>query len=329
MYYSTNDLVVHGEIALPDGSAPQVLTMVERVCGGAVRNGGFADAKGHFSFNFGTLEKTQSNGSIVDTTSTSQLAQKVTLDDLRPCEIRVSLPGHRSQSIPLVANTNVVNTNAGTIVLKPAGSNPAPITSSKDPGASKNARKAFEKGMNAASRAKWKDALDGFASATNSYPEYVSAWISLGMLQEGGGDMAGALASYKKAMIADPKFALAHLHAAIASAALSQWPDVADEAGKVIAIDPESFPRAYFLSAIADLQLKHYEEAEKMAIAGLKVDPDRANPDLEYALGMALVGRNNRSGAVEHLRTYLSLAPQGGSARTAKQQLLMLGVVVE
>src|SRR5579862_3270551 len=65
-----NTLVISGKVTLPDGSPPSQLVMVERVCKGNRQDGGFADAKGRFSFDLGVLNRTLMQRSIEEAQST-------------------------------------------------------------------------------------------------------------------------------------------------------------------------------------------------------------------------------------------------------------------
>ncbi len=321
--YDTADFMVHGQVQLADGSAPQQLVLIERVCKGKVQTGGFADSKGRFSFNLGNLNRALTGpGGISDTKSNNQLAANmITVDDLKSCTATAGLPGHSAKAVQL--NPSIVETNAsiGTIVLTPIGSGPSPAKSAGDADAPKNARKAFEKGLDLASKAKWKEAADSFRNATSAYPTYASAWLSLGILQEGSGDVSGALESYAQAEKADPKFAPPYLQAAAVAAMKGNWDEVVAQSAKAIELRPDTYPRAYLLNALGNLNSRKVAEAEKSALEGLKLDTDRSFPDLEYVLGLALANKRDNPGALEHFQKYLEIAPKGQNADNARQQL--------
>ncbi len=317
-----NTLVISGKVTLPDGTPPSQLVMVERVCKGNRQDGGFADAKGRFSFDLGVLNRTLMQRSIEEAQSNNQVAGKqINPEDLEGCIVRASLAGYRSQTIALSSNGASQKTQLGTLVLEPFGKEEAPALSASDAQAPKNAKKEYEKGLDAAAKANWPGAVESFQKATAQYPKYASAWLSLGILQSGNGNSAAAGQSYTQAIGADEKFALPYIESAVLEDMASQWDKMAEHTAKVIQLYPKSFLRAYLLNGLANLHLQKYDLAENSASEGLLLDTDHALPELEYVQGTALMGKKDVPGAAKHLQAYLSLAPGGPSAAAAKKQL--------
>ena len=102
-----------------------------------------------------------------------------------------SLEGYRSETKPLAD----VNPNSGTKLGKMFAAvvlghqwpdQPA------DEQASKNAKKAFQKGLDEAAKQEWTNAMASLQKATAASPGYSSAWLSLGILQQSGRDLDGA-----------------------------------------------------------------------------------------------------------------------------------------
>jgi tetratricopeptide (TPR) repeat protein len=317
-------LIVYGSVTLPDGSAPRQLVVIERVCQGVTRPSGFADSKGRFSFDLGVLDQQRGDGSHVANLASNQLAANaITLDQIKTCKVRAMLSGYHAANIPMY-NGNSPNTQLGTIRLQPAGKDRNPARSETDASAPKNAQKAYDKGMDAAAKSKWQEAVDSFTKATALYPKYASAWLSLGILQAGSNNVEGARKSYAEAMAADGKFPLPHLQAAELEVMAAAWERVAEYANKAIQIEPDSFPRAYLLNATANLNLRRYDKVAESAAKGLELDPDHSFPELEYDLGIALIGKGDRAAAAGHLKIYLDFAPHGSNAGAATQQLALL-----
>jgi hypothetical protein len=320
-----NSLVISGRVTLPDGSPPAQLVMVERVCKGTTQDGGFADSKGRFSFDLGVLNRSFMQRSVVEAQSNNQVAGKqINPEDLENCLVRASLSGYRSQTVALASYGATQKAQLGTLVLEPFGKEEAPALSASDAQAPKNARKEYEKGLDAAARANWQGAVDSFQKATSQYPKYASAWLSLGILQSGNGNAAGAAQSYTQAIAADDKFALPYIESAVLEDMASQWDRMAEHTAKVIQLYPKSFVRAYLLNGLANLHLQHFDLAEKSAAEGLLIDTGHTSPELEYVQGTALMGTKDVAGAAKHLEAYLALAPHGPSAAAAQKQLTAL-----
>ncbi len=141
------------------------------------------------------------------------------------------------------------------------------------------------------------------------------------MLQNARNDIDAALDSYAQAIAADDKFAPAYVELAELQAETVYWSQAAESAGKAIALDPDAFPRAYYLAAVADGRLKLLDAAEKDVAAGLRVDPDHEIPELEYLDGVIRLSKGDVLSGRAQLESYLSHAPDGMYAADARQQL--------
>jgi tetratricopeptide (TPR) repeat protein len=323
--YDVRSFIISGRVALPDGSPPSKLVLVERVCRGITQMGGFADSKGHFSFDLGVLNRDLAKGSTIDYQSSHQLAgNQIKPEDLISCEVRASLAGYRSDSLSLTSADKSPKQQLGTIVLMPLVNGDAALTSSNDGQVPKNARRAYEKGMDAAAEAKWSEAINSFEKATSLYPGYSTGWLSLGMLQGASNNTKAALVSFRHAMDADPNFVLPYLESAIVENTIREPEKVLEYASKAIQISPGSFPIAYLLNGWANLNLRRYDEAAKSVEEGIKLDKEHHYPDLEFVAGLALLGKGDPEGAEAQLKAYLALAPFGANAAQAQRRLSLL-----
>jgi tetratricopeptide (TPR) repeat protein len=107
-------------------------------------------------------------------------------------------------------------------------------------------------------------------------------------------------------------------------AARADWQATVEHTQKAIDLNPAAFPHAYELNAIANMNLQKTDAAEKSATEGLKLDTEHRYPGLEYALGMILKVKNDRDGAMKHLRAYGDQAPNGQYAAPVKKELEQL-----
>jgi tetratricopeptide (TPR) repeat protein len=299
-----NHFVVYGSVVLPSGAAPGRLVAVEQICAGRPRESAYVDAKGRFRFDLGRFAS-----------------------DLRTCLIRASLDGYHPQAIALArlvpTTYNIAaNDNLGKLVLQPIGRQASAVISATDLDVPKDARKDYDKGLDAAAKTNWAAAISAMEKATAAYPKFATAWLSLGMLQAlAQNDAAAALDSYAQAIAADNKFAPAYVELAALQVVTGQWSRAAESAGKAIALDPDAFPRAYYLAAVADGRLNLLDAAEKDVAAGLRVDPDHEFPELEYLDGLTRLSQGDVRRGREQLQSYLSHAPDGMYAADARQKL--------
>ena len=134
-------------------------------------------------------------------------------------------------------------------------------------------------------------------------------------------DSVAALHSFTQAIAADEKFAPTYVELVALQVAAGDWNKAIDSAGKATALDPDAFPRAYYISAVSNVRLNQADGAEKSAVEGIRVDGDHEIPDLEYIEGIFLLSKGDVPGGRRQLQNYLSHAPNGVNAANARQQL--------
>jgi len=283
-----DESIPHGQVTLSDGSSPQLLVTVERVCKGAIETSVFADSEGRFSLPGGSSD----------------------------CEVRAYLPGYRSQS---VRN----GPDLGTLVLKPRGTHDFALRKEQNKQFSSNkiAWKAYLTGLDDAAKGKWRGAEDSFHDATTVFPWNASPRLCLGIMQEREGDPVAAKKSYKEAIRLDDQFVLPYVYAAALEVTRGDWQEAFNDSNKVIEFDPQSFPGALLANAWANLNLHQMDLAEKSTLEGIKLDAEHRFPELEYVLGLLLIDKQEPAGAVEHFKQYLSLDPHGPRAAAARAEI--------
>jgi tetratricopeptide (TPR) repeat protein len=122
------------------------------------------------------------------------------------CDLRASLPGYRSDLISMSSRRNLDDPNVGTIFLHRLANVEGLTTSATAALAPKDAKKAFEKGLDAAKKAKVDEAQADFRKAAELYPRYAYAWFELGRVYEQREHIADARDAYNKSIAADSKF---------------------------------------------------------------------------------------------------------------------------
>ncbi len=324
---------------MDDGSKPNVDTRIERVCGGNARLEGHTDTKGQFSFQVGQNAMLDTDaadpmsggygnaGAMGSSTRrTSGAGNNAQSAALWGCELRAAYPGYRSETVDLsrYRSDGDLDTNIGTIIMHRLGSTPAGTISVADALVPKQARKAYDKGVQLASKGNFEEAEKRLKEATGAYPKYATAWFSLGELQQKRGNSADATKSYQAAVAADARYAEAYDRLALLSAQQAQWEATAQYSEQAITLDAADYPSSLWYNAVANVQLKKPAEAEKSVRELLRNDKAHRFPEAENMYGQLLLNRGENGEAAEHLRAYLAIAPNAKGAAAAKQLLAKL-----
>jgi protein O-GlcNAc transferase len=213
------------------------------------------------------------------------------------------------------------NYDVGTIILHRIADIEGPSVSTTSSKAPSDARRAFERGLEALGKGKTSDAEKDFEKAVSLYPQYAEAWLDLGklMLQRKAEDIAGE--AFQKALQADDNLIDAHVYLGMLAVEKKQWSDAVNYLDAALKLDPVDFPDAWFNDAVAGYNLKNYTGAEKSVREAMKLDPQYKNPRADYLLGLILAAEKDYSGAAEQLRAYLKLAPGADDVDKVKTQL--------
>jgi tetratricopeptide (TPR) repeat protein len=187
--------------------------------------------------------------------------------------------------------------------------------------APKDARKAYEHGLQSLHKGKQAEAGKDFEKAVDVYPTYADAWVELGRLRAAGQQTEPARDAFKKAMSADSKLVTPYLELGMMSAREQKWQDSAEYLDKAVQLDPVDFPQAWYVDAVANFNLKKLEPAEKSAREAVKLDPQHRNPRAEYLLGLVLMEKRDYAGAAAELKNYLAMAPTADNHEEVKKQL--------
>lgn len=297
---SASVAAVRGQVALADGSVPEGLVQIYSVCAGTEKFIAIPDAKGRFTFNPGVLSD---------------------IGDTKACVLRASREGYRSETEPLGNLKPNASGKVGKIVLQPLASDTNGLTSSTTAQASKNAKKAYDKALDAAAKQKWPEAKASMTKATSEDHDFSEAWLSLGIMQQSEGDRDDAQKSFAESARADAKFAAPLIALAMLDALKGDWQATIDHSQKAIDLNATAFPHAYELNALGNLNLKKVDAVEKSATEGLKIDTEHRYVELEYLLGVVLAAKHDVDGANKHLGAYVDESPNGPNVATAKKQM--------
>jgi len=321
-----------GNVMLDDGSPPAETVRIERVCDGHATFEAWTDEKGHFGF------KVLPTGSDVSTgdasaqgdgptelnkamnSSSTQYSMPITTA-LRNCELRAVLAGYRSEGVSMSLKSTMDDARVGTIVLHALSRASSLTVSATTLQAPPNARKAYQKGLEAMRLEKWEPASAEFGKAVKIYPKFAIAWYQLGLARQSRNDAAGAVAAWKEAQQSDPRYIKPYENLTVAADHRGDWAESEKYSHLWIQLDPEDFPGAYLLNAVANARLNKPEEAERAAREGLRLDKDQKIPRISYVLGLILMDKKEYAESARCFRKYLDLAPNAGDAAIVRQQV--------
>jgi cytochrome c-type biogenesis protein CcmH/NrfG len=329
-------IYVSGRVVMDDGNPPSERVAIERVCGGNTRREGYTDSQGRFSIQLGDNREVFQDASTSslgfggsmdeslrgpDSRSVTGAMSGVTENELMGCDLRAALSGYRSSHVPLAGRRQFDNPDVGILVLFSPSRQQGTLVSVLSLKAPREARRFFDQGRKAVSRQKWSEAESRFQQAVGQYPKYAEAWFEMGAMYQRQGKQDEARKAYLRAVELDANFVKPLFHLAELSAYDSKWVETARYSRRVLELDPVSFPRVYFLDAVANFNLGDLDKAEKSARRAQMFTPAHQNPRVALLLGSVLMQKHDYKGAVEGFKAYLQHAPDAPDSGEVKAQL--------
>jgi len=230
------------------------------------------------------------------------------------CSVKIQLKGYQTTIATL--------RNGGTVVLKRQGGehegSTVSMTALKAPD---NARKAYEKGVAAATEKKWPNAQKELERAVEIYPEYAQAWSDLGEVYLQQNKSAEARTALEKARQADPKYMRPAVQLARLDLSENKFAEALELTNKAMEQNPIEFPNIFFYNAVANYSLRHFDEAEKSARRAVELDANGEIPRARHLLGILLAYKGDRDGAIQYMNKYLEMAPKAPDAAQVKQKI--------
>jgi lipoprotein NlpI len=326
---------ITGRVMLDDGGPPPETVVIERVCNGISRNEGYTDHRGYFSIDLGmergVLQDASMGGGLFGDAEMRVPGQGQTasgmgggpMSDQRymNCDLRANLPGYRSQLVSLANRRAMDSPDIGTIFLHRLGNAEGRLISAISLAAPKDARKAYEKGLDQAKKKKLDDAMKSYRKAVDVYPKYAAAWFELGKLQAAKDQADAAHQSFDAAVEADPKYLNPYLELSRLALGAKNWRELADVTGRAVKLDPFDYPQQFLFNSVANYNLQNMDAAEKSAREAEKLDTQHHYPQVSHLLGVILAQRQDYTGAADEMRTYLKFAPGAADAATVRGQL--------
>ena len=340
------DLVMFllGRVATDDGTTVPYDVLVERVCNASVRQQVYATSGGNFSMQLGSM-----TDSYLDATGdrspqygqTSRVSgMGISRRELTNCELRATVSGFRSNVVRLIELTPVSSSmDIGTIVVHRTEKIKGMTLNASDYKAPKDARRAYEKGMEAERHGKLADARLSFEKAVEIYPKYTNAWFRLGAVLQNLAEKESALTAYTHATTIDSKFLPPYLSLASMAYEAKDWTQVlnltnhvldldplkyANVTGYILDLDPVDYAEAYFYNSAANYNLNKFEDAEKSGLKAERLDLRPRFPRLHLLLAEIFARKNNYATAIAEIKIYLELAPYAKNADRVRERLAIL-----
>lgn len=329
-------IFLSGKLMTEDGTPPPETATIELYCNGRTRPFGYSDSKGRFNITLGGQQPMMigadaSMGSLNEGfdgrsggfggMGGGPGSMGISERELMGCELRAVLPGYLSETVQLSGRRFMDNPDLGTILMRRLGKVEAKTFSMTSATAPKDARKAFEKGVDRNKKQKFEEAQTNLAKAVSLHPQYAEAWYELGIAYDGLKKPEEAADAFKKSIGADPKYVKPHLAMLGVSLGSNNWDTVLAASSDVLKLDPYSYPQAWYYNSLAHLQLQHYDDAEKSARETIKMDRDKRYPKVHHILGIALANKNDFKAAAGSLKAYLDMNPNGRDSDFVKKQL--------
>ena len=327
-------IYISGTVVLSDGTPLPERVKIERVCNGSPRVETYTDKKGRFSFEVGrSLEMQDASvgsdissanspfGGTRSNTGTSSRNGVSAERELWGCDLQAALPGFRSDVASLTNIHYMDNPDIGTIILHRLGNVDGLTISVVSALAPKDARKAYEKGVAAASKRNPDEAQKNFEKAVELYPKYSVAWFELGRIHEQRDHLEEARKAYEQAITAEPKFIQPYERLSWLALRESKWQELVDRTDQWLRLDPLNSSDVYYLSSIGNFQTQHFEVAEKNAREAVRLDPAKKNMRTRYVLGLVLAQKQDFTASAEAIRTFLDATPDTNDADFIRKQL--------
>ena len=336
---TASPVYVSGKVVMEDGSPVAPNVTIERVCSGMSKTVAYTDSKGRFNFQWGDRSMTVTDASDAGSSGHSNTAgfgssqsaggaNTLAADPfgsrMMNCALRASMEGYTSDNVDLFNRRTSENSDIGTIVLHRIAGVEGSSISVTSMMAPKDAKRAYEHGLQSLLKNKPDDAAKDFEKAVGIYPKYADAWVSLGKLRLDRQSIEPARAALMKAMEADPKLVAPYMELGLLAAKDANWQDSGKYLDRAVELDPVDFPQAWYADAVANYNLKKYDAAEKSARAAVKLDSRHVNPRAGYLLGLVLAEKKDYAGAAAELTAYIRLAPNAPDLAQVRDQLSQL-----
>ena len=343
---SAGELVMflQGRVATSDSTPVPHDLMVERVCNNKVRQQVYTSPDGSFNMQLGARADTFLDASADPISQSARpgggSSAGIPRTELRNCELRASGSGFQSDVLNLVGlDAFGGNLNVGVIRVQRTTAIKGATLSALPYQAPKDARRAYEKGLDAERKANLAGARKYFETAVRISPRYTIAWFQLGSVLQKENQKEPARAAFIRATAIDDRFLPPYLSLASMAFLEGNWPVLLALTNHILDLDPLNHTAvtafivdldpvncadAYYYNAVANFALNKFADAERSALKAERIALPANFPQLHLLLGEIYSQKNDHVAAISELRKYLELAPNAPNEGQVRARLAKL-----
>ncbi len=333
---SDDTLFLTGKVVQNDNSAPSEPVQLDLYCGGRVQQQVYTSEDGAFSFkierqqpqkwmdasvgNDAGLNDNSHWNSSIDKQGVFAASRFKTFN-MNGCRIRLSTgQKYVATSVPLGSRSVFDNPDIGVIVISAADSAGPSTIGVTTLSAPKQAREAYQKGLDELEKGHDSKALGQLEKAVKLYDRFAEAWQAAGEIHLKRNDPQAARKAFTQANIADPQFTKPYLSLARLALYTESWGDAARVTDRLIALEPGS-PQGNYYNGLAYFFLHDADKAER---ALLFIKSSGLGPDYPIALlhlGVIHAQKGKIASAAEEWEAYLRYMPEKQMPPGQKEKL--------
>ena len=312
-----------GTVVIDGGDLLTDTAEIQTICRGQRRTVTRTDSRGSFFFQLGGRRDPASDAGFgADTPAFEHRAGMMDHPAPQDCELQAALAGFSSDIVQLGGRvTGDENVDIGRIVLHRLENVEGFTISATTAQAPASAKKALEKSREQQSKGKWDEAQKLLEKAVTLDPKFAAAWYELGRVQLQRNDPAAARHAFQQSAAADSKYINPYRGLVQIAQRERNWRELTEASEKLLALNPVSFPEAWFSNAISYYGQGNLVAAEKSARRGLQIDSERRVPKLEYLLGVVLLEERDYDEADRHIQAFLKRATQPSDVAEARSKI--------
>jgi tetratricopeptide (TPR) repeat protein len=314
---------LNGTVVIDDGGVLTDAAEIQTVCGGQRRTETRTDSHGFFSFQFGGRSAAVSDpGYGAESPALENRTGIVGSRSPHDCELQAALAGFRSDIVQLGGRVSGdENVTIGRIVLHRLANVEGFTISATTAQAPAAVKKALEKSLEQERKGKWDEARKLLEKAVSLDPNCAVAWYELGRVQLQENDPASARHAFQQSVAADAKYINPYRGLIQLAQRERNWRELTEASENLLALNPVSFPEAWFSNAISYYGQGDFAAAERSARRGLQIDTEHRVPKLEYLLGLVLLEKPDYAEAAQHIQVFLNHATQASDVAEAHRKL--------
>jgi len=188
-------------------------------------------------------------------------------------------------------------------------------------------RETFNQGVTFYNGGQYAEAIKAFEVVLEVDSEQPSVWANVGNCHTKLGQYDKALEAYDHAIALEPENASHYQNKGSVYAANGEAEKAREYYEKAASMSTELSPADaavnYYNMGVTYINGGQSQEAAEALKKAVELDPNHA--EAHYQLGITLISLNDMEGAMDHLRTYLILAPTAPNAEVAKALIEQLG----